>query len=73
LFRVAAKREFGTDNRFDQAQFSRYSVVERARFFEPTISRIAAQEAVDPYLCGRLLTTKRDFARGSGLMPERKA
>jgi soluble lytic murein transglycosylase-like protein len=33
-----------------RAQFSRYSVVERARFFEPTISRIAAQEAVDPYL-----------------------
>ncbi len=33
-----------------RAQFSRFSVVERAKFFEPTISRIALEEAVDPYL-----------------------
>lgn len=31
-------------------QFSRFPLLKRARVFEPTISRIAAEEGVDPYL-----------------------
>ena len=33
-----------------RAQFSRLSTLERAQYFEATIARIAAEEAVDPYL-----------------------
>lgn len=33
-----------------KSQFSRFSLLKRAQFFEPTIARIAAEEAVDPYL-----------------------
>ena len=31
-------------------EFAQFTLAQRARFFEPTISRIAAEEAVDPYL-----------------------
>lgn len=41
---------FGQTTALTRAQFSRFSVIERARFFEPTISRIALEEGVDPYL-----------------------
>ena len=41
---------FGQTTVLTRAQFSRISVVERAKFFEPTISRIAREEQVDPYL-----------------------
>lgn len=41
---------FGQATLLSRRQFSRFSVVERARFFEPTISRIAFEEGVDPYL-----------------------
>jgi hypothetical protein len=41
---------FGQTNVLTRREFSRFSVIQRARFFEPTISRIAAEESVDPYL-----------------------
>ncbi|MGI8542710.1 MAG: lytic transglycosylase domain-containing protein [Aridibacter sp.] len=41
---------FGQTTVLTGAKFSRFSVLERARFFEPTISRIATEEGVDPYL-----------------------
>lgn len=41
---------FGQARVLTGTQFSRLSVVQRARFFEPIISRIAAEEQVDPYL-----------------------
>lgn len=41
---------FGQTTVLTRAQFSRLSVVERARFFEATISRIALEEQVDPNL-----------------------
>lgn len=41
---------FGQTTVLTRAQFSRLTVVERARFFEQTISRIALEEQVDPYL-----------------------
>ncbi|CAN5610090.1 hypothetical protein BH24ACI2_BH24ACI2_15680 [soil metagenome] len=41
---------YGQTTVLTRAQFSRISVIERARFFEPTISRIATEEGVDPYL-----------------------
>ena len=41
---------FGQTTFLTRREFSRFSVLERARFFEPTISRIASEERVDPYL-----------------------
>lgn len=41
---------FGQTNVLTRREFSRFSVLQRARFFEPTISRIALEEQVDPYL-----------------------
>ena len=62
-------------NVLTKAQFSRFSVVERARFFEPTISRIAAEEAVDPYLLWTIAYNEtrfrpwlRSYAGAEGLM-----
>ncbi len=40
----------GQTNVLTRAQFSRISLFERARFFEATITRIALEEEVDPYL-----------------------
>ncbi len=66
---------FGQTNVLTRAQFSRFSVVERARFFEPTISRIAAEEAVDPYLLWTIAYNEtrfrpwlKSFAGAEGLM-----
>jgi hypothetical protein len=41
---------FGQKLELTRARVSSLSVVERAALFEPTISRIAAEERVDPYL-----------------------
>ena len=66
---------FGQTNVLTRAQFSRFSVVERARFFEPTISRIAAEEGVDPYLLWTIAYNEtrfrpwlKSFAGAEGLM-----
>ncbi|MBA3632482.1 MAG: lytic transglycosylase domain-containing protein [Acidobacteria bacterium] len=50
LFASLPSLNFGQTTVLTRTQFSRISVIERARFFEPTISRIAAEEGVDPYL-----------------------
>lgn len=50
LFASFQPAGFGQTTAITRAQFSRFSVIERARFFEPTISRIALEEGVDPYL-----------------------
>ena len=50
VFASHQSASFGQTTVLTRAQFSRISVVERARFFEPTISRIASEEQVDPYL-----------------------
>lgn len=50
LFASPPSASFGQTLRLTRSQFSRISVLERARFFEPTISRIALEEGVDPYL-----------------------
>lgn len=66
---------FGQTTALTRAQFSRFSVVERARFFEPTISRIAAEEQVDPYLLWTIAYNEtrfrpwlRSYAGAEGLM-----
>ena len=50
VFASQQSESFGQTTVLTRAEFSRISVVERARFFEPTISRIAREERVDPYL-----------------------
>ena len=50
VFASHQSASFGQTTVLTRRQFSRISVVERARFFEPTISRIAQEERVDPYL-----------------------
>ena len=66
---------FGQMNVLTREQFSRFSVVERARFFEPTISRIASEEQVDPYLLWTIAYNEtrfrpwlRSYAGAEGLM-----
>ena len=66
---------FGQTNALTKTQFSRFSVIERARFFEPTISRIAAEEGVDPYLLWTIAYNEtrfrpwlRSYAGAEGLM-----
>lgn len=41
---------YGQTTFLTRSEFSRFSLLKRARVFEPTIARIAAEEAVDPYL-----------------------
>ena len=41
---------YGQTTVLTRTQFSQFSLLKRAQFFEPTIARIAAEEAVDPYL-----------------------
>jgi Transglycosylase SLT domain len=41
---------FGQTTVITRTQFSQFSLLKRARVFEPTIARIASEEAVDPYL-----------------------
>jgi hypothetical protein len=50
LFASLQSTNFGQTTVLTRTQFSSFSVLKRAQFFEPTISRIAAEEAVDPYL-----------------------
>jgi len=66
---------FGQTTVLTRREFSRISVVERARFFEPTISRIASEERVDPYLLWTIAYNETRFrpwlasrARAEGLM-----
>ena len=66
---------FGQTTVLTRAEFSRFSVVERAKFFEPTISRIASEEQVDPYLLWTIAYNEtrfrpwlRSFAGAEGLM-----
>lgn len=50
VFASQQSASFGQTTVLTRGQFSRFSTLERARFFEPTISRIASEEQVDPYL-----------------------
>ncbi|CAN5776766.1 hypothetical protein BH24ACI1_BH24ACI1_18510 [soil metagenome] len=50
LCTVPPQTAFGQATVLTRTQFSRLTVTARARLFEPTISRIAAEEGVDPYL-----------------------
>ncbi len=50
VFASQQSASFGQTTVLTRRQFSRFSVVERARIFEPAISRIAQEEQVDPYL-----------------------
>ena len=75
VFASQQSASFGQSTVLTRAQFSRFSVVERARFFEPTISRIAAEEAVDPYLLWTIAYNEtrfrpwlRSYAGAEGLM-----
>lgn len=56
-------------------EFAQFTLAQRARFFEPTISRIAAEEAVDPYLLWTIAYNEtrfrpwlRSYAGAEGLM-----
>jgi hypothetical protein len=58
-----------------RTQFSQFSLLKRARFFEPTIARIAAEEGVDPYLLWTIAYNEtrfrpwlRSYAGAEGLM-----
>jgi hypothetical protein len=75
VFASLQPASYGQTTVLTRTQFSRYSVVERARFFEPTISRIAAEEAVDPYLLWTIAYNEtrfrpwlRSYAGAEGLM-----
>lgn len=66
---------FGQNTLLTRAQFSRFSVTQRARFFEPTIARIAFDEGVDPYLLWTIAYNEtrfrpwlRSYAGAEGLM-----
>lgn len=50
VFASQQSASFGQTTVLTRREFSRFSVLKRARFFEPTISRIASEEQVDPYL-----------------------
>ncbi|MDQ3751225.1 MAG: lytic transglycosylase domain-containing protein [Acidobacteriota bacterium] len=75
LFSLLQSASFGQTTALTRAQFSRFSVVQRARFFEPTISRIAVEEQVDPYLLWTIAYNEtrfrpwlRSYAGAEGLM-----
>lgn len=75
VFASQQSASFGQTTVLTRAQFSRFSVVERARFFEPTISRIAQEERVDPYLLWTIAYNEtrfrpwlRSYAGAEGLM-----
>ena len=75
LFASLPLASFAQATVLTRAQFSRFTVVQRARFFEPTISRIAAEEAVDPYLLWTIAYNEtrfrpwlRSYAGAEGLM-----
>jgi hypothetical protein len=50
IFTSLQSSNFGQTTVLTRTQFSSFPLLKRAKFFEPTISRIAAEEAVDPYL-----------------------
>ena len=50
LFLTFQTASFGQTFLLTREQFSRFPLLKRARVFEPTILRIAAEEGVDPYL-----------------------
>lgn len=75
VFALQQSASFGQTTVLTRTQFSRFSVIERAKFFEPTISRIAAEEAVDPYLLWTIAYNEtrfrpwlRSYAGAEGLM-----
>ena len=75
LFASLPSANFGQTRVLTRAQFSRISVLERAGFFEPTISRIALEEGVDPYLLWTIAYNEtrfrpwlKSFAGAEGLM-----
>ncbi len=66
---------FGQTTTLTRAQFSQFSLLKRAKVFEPTIARIAAEEAVDPYLLWTIAYNEtrfrpwlRSYAGAEGLM-----
>jgi hypothetical protein len=75
VFALPQSASFGQTTVLTRGQFSRFSTLERARFFEPTISRIAREEAVDPYLLWTIAYNEtrfrpwlRSYAGAEGLM-----
>ena len=75
VFAPLQPASFGQTTVLTRREFSRFSVVERARFFEPTISRIAKEERVDPYLLWTIAYNEtrfrpwlRSYAGAEGLM-----
>lgn len=75
LFTSLQPAAFGQNTVLTRAQFSRLSLLKRASFFEPTIARIAAEEAVDPYLLWTIAYNEtrfrpwlRSYAGAEGLM-----
>lgn len=66
---------YGQTTVLTRAQFSQFSLLKRAQFFEPTIARIAAEEGVDPYLLWTIAYNEtrfrpwlRSYAGAEGLM-----
>jgi hypothetical protein len=75
IFASGQSASFAQRGVLTRAQFSRFSVIERARFFEPTISRVALEENVDPYLLWTIAYNEtrfrpwlRSYAGAEGLM-----
>ena len=75
VFASQQSATFGQTTLLTRREFSRFSIVERARFFEPTISRIAREERVDPYLLWTIAYNEtrfrpwlKSYAGAEGLM-----
>lgn len=75
LFLTFQTASFGQTFLVTREQFSRFPLLKRARTFEPTISRIAAVEGVDPYLLWTIAYNEtrfrpwlRSYAGAEGLM-----
>ncbi len=75
VFASQQSASFGQTTILTKGQFSRFSLVQRAKFFEPTISRIAQEEQVDPYVLWTIAYNEtrfrpwlRSYAGAEGLM-----
>lgn len=75
LFASLQPASYGQTLLLTRTQFSQFSLLKRARVFEPTISRIAAEEGVDPYLLWTIAYNEtrfrpwlRSYAGAEGLM-----
>lgn len=75
LFAPLQPAAFGQTTVVTRREFSQFSLLKRASFFEPTIARIAAEEAVDPYLLWTIAYNEtrfrpwlRSYAGAEGLM-----